>query len=160
MIKLTLAPDRSFLFKAQGNELVVTEGSEELSFTKLSEGQSHILLCDHQVFEIALLRKHGDTFDVMINGFFYALTIIDEKRKTSFGASMGSLKEIKSIMPGRVTKILVKEGDTVTKDQPLLVLEAMKMENEIKAPETGTVERIATTQGATVETGTLLIKLK
>ena len=62
-------------------------------------------------------------------------------------------------MPGNVLRIDVKEGDKVKAGQTLLILEAMKMENEIAAPKDGTVVQIATSKGAVVETGTPLIVL-
>ncbi|MFR2341412.1 MAG: biotin/lipoyl-containing protein [Ruminococcus sp.] len=62
-------------------------------------------------------------------------------------------------MPGNILRIDVKEGDKVKAGQTLLILEAMKLENEIAAPKDGTVVQIATSKGAVVETGTPLIVL-
>lgn len=62
-------------------------------------------------------------------------------------------------MPGNILRIDVKEGDKVKAGQTLLILEAMKMENEIAAAKDGTVVQIATSKGAVVETGTPLIVL-
>lgn len=62
-------------------------------------------------------------------------------------------------MPGNILRIDVKEGDKVKAGQTLLILEAMKMENEIAAPKDGTVVQIATSKGSVVETGTPLIVL-
>lgn len=62
-------------------------------------------------------------------------------------------------MPGNILRIDVKEGDKVKAGQTLLILEAMKMENEIAAPKDGTIVQIATSKGAVVETGTPLIVL-
>ncbi|NBW99041.1 biotin/lipoyl-binding protein [bacterium] len=66
---------------------------------------------------------------------------------------------IYSKMPGKITKIGVKEGDVVEKGQGVLVMEAMKMENEIKALISGEVKRICIKEGQAVETGTLLIEI-
>ena len=60
-------------------------------------------------------------------------------------------------MPGNIIRIDVKEGDKVTSGQVLVILEAMKMENEIVAPKDGTVAQIVTSKGAVVETGSPLI---
>ena len=59
-------------------------------------------------------------------------------------------------MPGNILRIDVKEGDKVKAGQTLLILEAMKMENEITAPCSGTIAQMATTKGAQVNTGDLL----
>lgn len=66
---------------------------------------------------------------------------------------------LKSPMPGRVVKILVAEGDTVKPGQGLIIVEAMKMENELKAKGEGTVATIHVEAGATVEGGAKLITL-
>ena len=63
-------------------------------------------------------------------------------------------------MPGRVAQIKIKVGDTVSANQPLVVLEAMKMENEIKSPADGVVEKIHVDVGALVETNALLISFR
>ena len=62
-------------------------------------------------------------------------------------------------MPGNVLRIEVTQGAAVKKGQLLLILEAMKMENEIVAPRDGTIAQIVTSKGAVVETGTPLIVL-
>lgn len=66
---------------------------------------------------------------------------------------------ITSPMPGTILKINVNPGDAVKSGQVLMVLEAMKMENDIVAPRDGTVAQIAVSKGATVETGTPLMSL-
>lgn len=60
-------------------------------------------------------------------------------------------------MPGNILRIDVKQGDTVKEGQILVILEAMKMENEIVAPKDGTVAQVVTSKGAVVDTGTPLI---
>ena len=62
-------------------------------------------------------------------------------------------------MPGNIFKILVKPGDVVSKGQNVLVLEAMKMENEIPAPKDGKVAQVVVTKGATVGAGDTLVVL-
>jgi biotin carboxyl carrier protein len=65
--------------------------------------------------------------------------------------------KIKSQMPGKIVRILIRAGDEVKKGQALLVMEAMKMENEIKAIQDGVVKEIKVTEGQAVETGAELI---
>jgi biotin carboxyl carrier protein len=64
---------------------------------------------------------------------------------------------LKSQMPGKIVRILVKAGEPVRKGQSLLVMEAMKMENEIKSPQDGTVREVRVTEGQAVETGAELL---
>ena len=65
--------------------------------------------------------------------------------------------ELLSPAPGMVLKLLVKQGDRVTKDTVVVILEAMKMENKIFAPSTGTVEEIKVKEGADVETDDIIM---
>jgi biotin carboxyl carrier protein len=67
--------------------------------------------------------------------------------------------QVRSPMPGKVTQVSVKAGQAVTKGQPLLTLEAMKMEHALTAPFDGTVEELAVALGAQVSEGALLVKL-
>jgi biotin carboxyl carrier protein len=66
-------------------------------------------------------------------------------------------RRIVAPMPGRVVKVLVKPGDTVDARQGLVVVEAMKMENELRAPGAGTVTEVKVTEGASVEANSVLV---
>ena len=72
------------------------------------------------------------------------------------GSAGGELL-LKSPMPGRIVKVLVAEGDTVTVGQPLVVIEAMKMENEVRAKVAGTVKQVFVQAGAPVEASARLV---
>lgn len=69
-------------------------------------------------------------------------------------------EKITSPMPGNILSVNVSNGETVKKGQTLMILEAMKMENEILSPIDGTIVSVNTTKGATVESGTLLCVIK
>ena len=60
-------------------------------------------------------------------------------------------------MPGRVVRVLVAPGDEVAARQPVVVVEAMKMENELRSPKAGRVKDVAVTEGASVEAGRVLV---
>ena len=70
------------------------------------------------------------------------------------------VRELKAPMPGLVLKMLVKEGDTVKKNAPLLVLEAMKMENVIKSAGDAVVKKIHAVERTAVEKGQLLLSFE
>jgi biotin carboxyl carrier protein len=63
-------------------------------------------------------------------------------------------------MPGKIVRVLVSTGETVQARQPLVVVEAMKMENELRAARTGTVAEIHVKEGASVDAGALLIEIR
>ncbi len=75
-------------------------------------------------------------------------------------AQAGEGEQVNSPMPGTILSVNVKEGDAVKAGQVLMVLEAMKMENEIMAGVDGTVTSVCVAQGATVETGAVLCTIK
>ena len=70
-----------------------------------------------------------------------------------------ALIDVKTDITGNVWKIVAKVGDKVAEDEPILILESMKMEIPVSAPEDGTVAEILTTEGATVTEGTVLARL-
>ena len=71
--------------------------------------------------------------------------------------NIASGETVSAPMPGNIIRVDVKEGDKVTSGQVLVILEAMKMENEIVAPKDGTVAQVVTSKGAVVETGSPLV---
>lgn len=73
-------------------------------------------------------------------------------------ASAGAIS-VKAPMPGNIIKVNVKAGDSVKRGDVLVVLEAMKMENDVCAPEDGVVASVEVAQGATVETDAVLVSL-
>ncbi|MDY7091735.1 MAG: biotin/lipoyl-containing protein [Acidobacteriota bacterium] len=81
-------------------------------------------------------------------------------RETMAAAGVGGTVQVTAYMPGRVTAVLVEEGAEVTEGQGVLVLEAMKMENEIAAEKDGTLTRILVEEGAAVEGGDPLFEIE
>ena len=80
-------------------------------------------------------------------------------RDTAAGASTGDVR-VMAPMPGRVLRVLVKPGDEVAARQGLVVVEAMKMENELAAPRAGRVREVAAAEGTPVEAGRLLVVIE
>lgn len=111
--------------------------------------------------QFALIHhREGNMHEVSLAGSNVRVEIIDPlalRRRREDDAGSGGV--IKALMPGRVTRILVAEGESVKKGAGLLILEAMKMENEIQAPADGTVDRIFVSAGQTVEGGAELLHL-
>lgn len=100
-----------------------------------------------------------------INGTKYTVNVADryERLIQQLGLSVGSapkMNTVKAPMPGLVLNILVEAGQMVQKGDPLLLLEAMKMENVIKAAGDGQVKSIAVEKGAAVDKGQLLLEME
>ena len=106
--------------------------------------------------------------EIVIDGWRFELDIERERRAglreraTSIGSdgARGGPVELHAIIPGRVVSVDVAEGDTVEAGERLLVLEAMKMQNEIRAARGGTIGRVLVGEGQTVELGELLLVIE
>ena len=97
---------------------------------------------------------------VAIEGKLVAAAINGRSRRRASGDTTRSGHGEQSIvapMPGRVVRVLVGPGDEVQARQPLVVVEAMKMENELRAPKSGTIKAVAVTAGMSVEAGRVLV---
>ena len=81
------------------------------------------------------------------------------ERGPTASPSRGSTGSIYAAMPGRILRVLVHEGGAVQAGDPVCILEAMKMENELRAPDSGTVQKIMVKPGQSVEAGEALIVL-
>jgi biotin carboxyl carrier protein len=107
--------------------------------------------------------------EVIVDGWRFVLSVEDEaraslrERATRAGAAAGGgggALEIRAIIPGRIASVAVAPGESVDAGQTLLAVEAMKMQNELRAPRGGTVMRVPAAVGATVEVGDVLVILE
>src|SRR5215469_761023 len=117
-----------------------------------------------------LIGNRSFDFDVTLDGQevvvasrsgAHRLSLVDERRRAmraaaSDGRQLSGRVELKAMMPGRVVNVLLAPGAEVSAEQGVLTVEAMKMENEIKAPKAGKVVEIRVTAGQTVEKGEIL----
>ncbi len=102
----------------------------------------------------ATLRIKGVVYEVELKSDFDLLL---EKLGMGKG-STARLGSLKAPMPGMVLDVMAQVGDTVVKDQPLIILEAMKMENVIKSPRDGQISRVGVVKGTAVEKNALLVE--
>jgi biotin carboxyl carrier protein len=112
--------------------------------------------------QVSLIHhREGNTHEITLGGAIVQVEIVDplaaRRLRREDEISGGGL--VKALMPGRVVRILVAKGDTVRKGTGILILEAMKMENEIQAPADGTVDEVFVTPGQTVESGAELMHI-
>ena len=106
--------------------------------------------------------RDDDEYVFNIEGIEYRVAVHDARgeRATKFrhkAAADSGDTEIKAPIPGLISKVLVAEGDKVKKDQPLLTLDAMKLENEIPSPKDGVVKSVAAKPGVKVDKGQTLV---
>lgn len=112
--------------------------------------------------QLALIHhREGTTHEITLDDSTVHVDITDPLSLKRAGREddIGSSGVVKALMPGRITRVLVAKGDSVRKGSGLLVLEAMKMENEIQAPADGVVDEIFVEPGQTVEGGAELVRI-
>lgn len=124
-------------------------------FTTLIDGKSHE----------AYIYPEDDNWHVLLRGRMYVAEVEDEREKRLRAAAGGDAASsgefiLKAPMPGLIVQVLVKEGDEVEKGDVLLILESMKMQNELKAPRAGTVQRIQMQVGNSVEQKETILTLE
>ena len=106
--------------------------------------------------------------EVVVDGWRFELAVEDAARarlrrratRTTDAAATSGSADIRALIPGRIAAVRVAAGDEVAAGQTLLVVEAMKMQNELRAPRPGTVERVAVGEGQTIDRGDLLVVLR
>ena len=119
------------------------------------------VLIDGSSFEARIETSQGDWI-VAIGGRRYEIGVIDprERSRRSGAAGAEGRQNITAPMPGKVIRVLVATGDSVAPGQGLIVVEAMKMQNEMKAHKAGKVVAIAAREGATVSAGEVLATIE
>jgi pyruvate carboxylase subunit B len=124
----------------------------------------HLLLAGESL-TLAMSRPETGKWEILFQGSRYPLDVVDERTRhirslTGNGGAPRGPTQLKAPMPGLVARVLVTPGQTVTPGQGLVVLEAMKMENELRAGAAGTVRAIPATPGQAVEKGEILIEFE
>ncbi|MEP6704225.1 MAG: biotin/lipoyl-containing protein [Acidobacteriota bacterium] len=132
-----------------------------------SEPEPGVLLLKHEgrIYEAVVSEKRGarDVVSVRIGKTEHAVRLIDPKRlRTAGGATEhpDGVAELTTAMPGKVVRILTSVGTAVEKGDGILVVEAMKMQNELKSPKAGIVKEIRVADGAAVAAGDILATIE
>ncbi len=118
-----------------------------------------VLLGSRQLEGSVDIRDDG-TLDVHIGTSAFDFHAVDERRELLVGSAVGvavGRQEIRAQMPGKIVKVLVSVGQNVAAEQSLVIIEAMKMENELRSPIDGVVAAVEVSEGAAVETNALLV---
>ncbi|HLM59319.1 MAG TPA: biotin/lipoyl-containing protein [Pyrinomonadaceae bacterium] len=112
----------------------------------------------YQIF-VSPNEKSGEPFAASVNNQNYEIKIFDPKRLRGTGAGSAlneGASEIKTAMPGKVVRVLAEVGAEIKQGEGVIIVEAMKMQNEMKSPKDGIVKEIRFAEGATVNAGDVL----
>ncbi|MFN0112586.1 MAG: biotin/lipoyl-containing protein [Blastocatellia bacterium] len=148
-------------------DFVAINGSAEL---KLGE-QTHsaeisqpepgffVVRMNNRVYRCAVEKAPGGATEVIVNGQRIPVTVRDKKRlrgNAGAGANASGKATLISPMPGKIVRVLLSVGDEVAANQGVLVVEAMKMQNEVQASKAGKITEIRVVEGQTVNSGETL----
>ena len=135
-----------------------------VDFNSVSGQPVYSLLVDGASSE-AYVYPGEEKWEVLLMGRQFQVMVEDERDKRLRAAAGGSVSEtgeyhLRAPMPGMVVSILVEEGQKVEKGQVLLILESMKMQNELKSPRVGTIGRLRVKAGESVEQRQTLLSVQ
>jgi len=135
----------------------------EIDFESVSGQPVYSLIVDGKSHE-SYVARGDDNWQVLLRGRLYPITVEDEREKRLRAAAGGGVAEsgefiLKAPMPGLVVAIPVSEGQEVKKGQVILILESMKMQNELKAPRDGTIHKVKVKAGESVEQKQTLLSM-
>jgi biotin carboxyl carrier protein len=144
----------------QDREITVNGERYDIDFYQLPEGGLVSLLLNNSSYE-AVVEARDDLWEVLLRGELYSVTVQDERAYRLAKARGGETAVhgeaiIKSPMPGIIIAAPVAVGDVVQKGDKIIILESMKMENELRSPRDGVVLRVQVKPGDGVEKGQVL----
>jgi len=137
------------------------QGDERAANVELPEPGVYSILTGGRMYE-ARVEETPDGLVVVVDGHRFEIDVQDPRRWRSKTAGLGSegIAAVRAPMPGKVVRVLVTPGDAVEAGQGLVVVEAMKMQNEMKAPRAGRVLKISAQAGAAVAAGDVLATIE
>lgn len=135
----------------------------EIDFASVGDQPIFSLLINGKSYE-AFVYPHEEEWQVLLLGNLYSVRVEDEREKRLRAAAGGRVMErgefhLKAPMPGLVVAVPVTEGQRVNKGDVLVILESMKMQNELKSPRGGAVTRIRVNVGDSVEQSQTLLSV-
>jgi biotin carboxyl carrier protein len=160
----TTIDDQTFEIEInQLGELCIDGECAEVDFQSIGNGSIYSLLLGNASYE-ALVEARDDFYEVLVQGTLYRVSVEDERMRRLAQAARGFAPPsgeiaIKAPMPGLIVAVSVTQGQQVQEGQVLVVLESMKMENELRAPRAGVVSQIRVEGGQSVEQHETLVAI-
>ncbi|MEQ9405220.1 MAG: biotin/lipoyl-containing protein [Cyclobacteriaceae bacterium] len=160
-MEIQIGNRKNIILEKKGKDFIIDGEKANLELAHVNERLFKVFK-NNKIYTAELLEKKENELIISIDGKTVTVSILDpmDKILESMGMSSvasSSVKEIKAPMPGTILSVSVREGDLVQKGDPLLILEAMKMENIIKSPGEGSVQKVLIKEGENVEKNQILI---
>lgn len=148
--------ERELLIEILDEHHITVDGVDyEIDFETISEQTVYSLLANNNSYE-ALVYESEEGWQVLLHGSQYVLLVEDERERRLRASLGGGPPEnvdyhLRAPMPGMIVTVPVSEGQTVEKGDVLVVLESMKMQNQLKSPRPGEISRVQVKPGDSVE---------
>jgi len=132
---------------------------------KADEKYGTYILWKNRKYPVEIVRSSQNKYEILFNDISYTFTVetpFSLQRKKVLDSRQGKVEKefINAPMPGKIIDVLVREGSTVQKGEPVVILEAMKMQNEILSPVNGIVEKVSAKPNTNVMKDDLLVEIK
>jgi len=132
---------------------------------KSDEKLGTYILWKNRKYPVEIIRSRQNKYEILFNDISYTFTVetpFSLQRMKVLNSRKGKVEQefVKAPMPGKIIDVLVREGATVLRGEPVVILEAMKMQNEILAPVGGTVTKVSAKANTNVMKDDLLIEIK
>lgn len=155
---------KTYTIEINREDRILCEGVERaVDFRLIDQQHVYSLLLDNASYEALIQEREGEYW-VFLRGYLFTVQVEDERERRLREASGGRLGPagevtVKAPMPGLIVAVPVQEGQPVRKGEKLVLLESMKMQNEIRAPRDGVVKAVRVRPGQSVEQNQILVVL-
>ncbi len=166
MITAKVNDNLQFEIDMKSNHIKLNGEAVTPDWTMISENKYHAIINNQSLtIELTIAEEDGKNMSIVVNGIKYQVELQNQfdallKQLGMDNLATNKVNSIKAPMPGLVLRISVAGGDVIKKGDPLLVLEAMKMENILKAAGDGVVKKIHAIEKTAVEKGSILIEFE
>lgn len=150
---------REYVVDVTDNQIAVDGKPYNASLTPLNEGGLFLLRQENRARELHIRPQGSSDFAVMVNGRHVVARVEKGNCKSRKRGEQVEAGTLVAPMPGMVVNVLVQEGQKVDSGDPLVVLESMKMQMQLRSPFSGQISKIAVQNRAQVEKGAFLVQV-
>lgn len=160
-LKIIFEDESQFDTEEVNSEILLNDEIANYSLRKISPTE-FLLIKDHKVYNVRDVQRDSSSWSMKINGQLIQMSVKDQLAQILEDLGMNAqedilISDLNAPMPGAILDILINEGDDVVTGQTLIILEAMKMENNIKCPIDGKITRLHVGKNQKVEKGQVLV---